>query len=232
MLLGSDYLRKIQSVRPESLIALWPQNEPLGHAVSTEIVRGYHGAYTAVTLGQPGIQGSGMTSAGYNGATAFNNIYSVALNAMFDGSEGTALIWQHVNSWVDATARCSMRLYVDANNEVKIERSAVNNRLTFTYESGGVVNAVNANGKTDTGLVPCAITWSKSADEVITYYDGTQNGAIQNGLGIWAGNLNVNLTVIGAGSTGAAIPWHGRLAPGLVYSTPLTADQIAYLSEP
>ena len=75
-LLGTDYLRKIQSVRPQNLVSLWPQNEPLGHGVSTEIVRGYDGAYTAVTLGGVGVPGSGLTSAGYDGATSFNNIHS------------------------------------------------------------------------------------------------------------------------------------------------------------
>ena len=74
-LLGTDYLRKIQSVRPQNLVSLWPQNEPSG-AVSTEIVRRYNGAYTGVTLGGVGVPGSGLTSAGYDGATSFNNIYS------------------------------------------------------------------------------------------------------------------------------------------------------------
>lgn len=73
---NSSYLKRIRSVRPDRLVALWPQNEPVGHGVSTEIIRGYHGAYTAVTLGQVGIQGSGLTSAGYDGATSYNNIYT------------------------------------------------------------------------------------------------------------------------------------------------------------
>ena len=77
-LLGTDYLRKIQSVRPQNLVALWPQNEPSG-AVSTEIVRRYNGAYTGVTLGGVGVQGTGLTSAGYDGATSYNNIYSAGL---------------------------------------------------------------------------------------------------------------------------------------------------------
>lgn len=73
---NSSYLKRIRAVRPDRLVSLWPQNEPLGHGISTEIIRGYHGAYTAVNLGQPGIQGSGLTSAGYDGAASFNNIYT------------------------------------------------------------------------------------------------------------------------------------------------------------
>lgn len=105
-LLGTDYLRKIQSVRPESLVSLWPQDEPLGHGVSTEIVRGYDGAYTAVTLGQPGVPGSGLTSAGYDGAASFNNIYSAGFandNLMGDngGFETAGAMPPTWLGWVD-----------------------------------------------------------------------------------------------------------------------------------
>lgn len=73
---NDSLIKKIRSVRPDRLIELWPQNEPVGHGVSTGVIRGYHGAYTATNLGQPGIQGSGLTSAGYDGATSFNNIHT------------------------------------------------------------------------------------------------------------------------------------------------------------
>ncbi len=99
-LLDSTILRKIQSVRPDRLVSLFPQNEPLGHGVSTEIVRGYHGAYTNVTLGQTGLQGTGMTSAGYNGATSFNDIYTaefandnLLLNPGFETAGGAPPVW-------------------------------------------------------------------------------------------------------------------------------------------
>lgn len=74
-----NYIKKVRSVRPDRLVELWPQNEPVGHGISTGVIRGYHGAYTNVTLGQPGLPGSGLTSAGYNGATSFNNIYTTEL---------------------------------------------------------------------------------------------------------------------------------------------------------
>lgn len=74
-----NYIKKVRSVRPDRLVALWPQNEPLGHGISTEVIRGYNGAYTAVTLGQTGLQGTGMTSAGYDGATSYNDIYTAGL---------------------------------------------------------------------------------------------------------------------------------------------------------
>lgn len=64
---------------PSGLIGFWPQDESAG-AVSIDHSGFVHnGAYTAVNLGQPGVPGMGLTSAGYDGATSFNNIYSAGL---------------------------------------------------------------------------------------------------------------------------------------------------------
>lgn len=102
---NDSLIKKIRSVRPDRLVALFPQNEPLGHAVSTEIIRGYHGAYTATNLGQPGIQGSGLTSAGYDGAASFNNIYTASFandnglaNPGFEAPGAGPPVWLN---WVD-----------------------------------------------------------------------------------------------------------------------------------
>lgn len=76
---NDSYIKKVRGVRPDRLVSLWPQNEPLGHGISTEVIRGYHGAYTNVTLGQTGLQGTGMTSAGFDGATSYNNIHTAGL---------------------------------------------------------------------------------------------------------------------------------------------------------
>jgi len=97
---SGNYIKKVRSVRPDRLVALWPQNEPLGHAVSTEIIRGYDGAYTAVTLGGVGVPGSGLTSAGYDGATSYNDIYTAGFandnglaNPGFETAGGAPPIW-------------------------------------------------------------------------------------------------------------------------------------------
>ncbi|MFV1969356.1 MAG: hypothetical protein ACC628_28375, partial [Pirellulaceae bacterium] len=47
--------------------------------------QGNDGAYTGVTLGQPGI-GDGRTCPLFDGANDYNNIYSAALNTDFDGA--------------------------------------------------------------------------------------------------------------------------------------------------
>ena len=64
---------------PSSLIGFWPQNELSGGVSIDHSGLGHDGAYTGVTLGQPGVPGMGMTSPFYDGANDFNNIYSAGL---------------------------------------------------------------------------------------------------------------------------------------------------------
>lgn len=66
---------------PLGLIGFWPQNES-GGAISFDLSGlGHDGAYTGVTLGQPGVPGMGMTSPFYDGAGDVNNVYSAGLVA-------------------------------------------------------------------------------------------------------------------------------------------------------
>ena len=74
-----SYLDKVLSVDPSSLIGCWLQNEGSGAVSFDSSGLGHNGAYTAVNLGQPGVPGMGMSSAGYDGLTSFNNIRSAGL---------------------------------------------------------------------------------------------------------------------------------------------------------
>ncbi len=73
---GTSYIDKVLGIEPANLVGLWPQNESVGSVSLDKSVHMHNGAYTDVTLGQPGVPGSRMTSAGYNGATSLNNIHT------------------------------------------------------------------------------------------------------------------------------------------------------------
>jgi hypothetical protein len=60
--------------------------EPAGAISIDQSNNGRNGAYTGVTLGATGI-GDGRTSATFDGATSYNNIYSAALNTAWNGAE-------------------------------------------------------------------------------------------------------------------------------------------------
>ena len=78
-----------------------------------------------------------------------------------------------------------------------------------------------------------ALTWSKSAGvsgEVRAYYSGSQTGATQVALGVWAGPLAAGVTVIGAFSTAPILLWSGFLAHCAIWRRALSATQVARLA--
>lgn len=80
--LSKSYMKKVLrpgvGYDPASLIGFWLQNEAAGGVSFDHSGYGRDGAYTGVTLGQPGI-GDGSTAAGYDGINDFNNIYGADL---------------------------------------------------------------------------------------------------------------------------------------------------------
>ena len=230
---NDSYIKKVRGVRPQNLVSLWPQNEPLGHGVSTEVIRGYNGVYTAVTLGQPGLQGSWMTSAGYDGATSFNNVLSADLVAAFNGAAGTLLAYPriaNVGVWTDAATRMAAYFYVDGNNYVSIARNTANNRMDLYYKAGGVAEASNIVGLTTTGFMPLGQTWDVDAGvdgEQKIYLGGVQQGVTATALGVWVGNLA--RAVVGASSIVPATVWSGSVGPVALWNKALTPDEMRYL---
>jgi hypothetical protein len=235
----AGYIYKLRQIAGDNLIGLWPQNELAGGVSIDYSGFGHDGAYTAVTLGQPGVPGTGMTSAGYDGATSLNNFYSASLNTEFDGDQGTAIIpgqVANVGVWTDAVVRYLIRLFVDANNYIFIRKESVpNNSITFEYKAGGVVLTQSTVGLANIDFAPYGITWDISAGgtgEVRYYIRGIPSGAMDVGLGIWAGNLNPAVTLIGAANTGAASVYSGNLATGLLANRAFTPAEMLDASTP
>lgn len=238
MLLGSDYLRKAQSVRPESLVGIWPQNEPVGHAVSTEIVRQYNGAYTGVTLGQPGIGDGreGLTCAYYDGAAGYNNIFSAASAAAFSGVAGTLLFPMKMYSaveWADGNWHYGVHIYDDAQNYLRIVKHTANNQIAYYYEAGNVQELEFKAGVTTLDWMWLGMTWDKNAGvdgEVKYYYNGAKQGLTDTALGVWVGPPVI--MTVGAFDTTPQLPLKGWIGPVILSTAVYTLDEIAYLSIP
>ena len=83
LLMTPTYIQKVLGIEPGNLIAYWPMSEPSGGiAINAEGTAARNGAYTGVTLAQPGI-GDGNTCPLFDGANDFNNVYSASLDAAF-----------------------------------------------------------------------------------------------------------------------------------------------------
>ena len=237
---STNYLNKVLRPNPvvgydpSSLIQFLPQSEPGGAVSYDRSGEGNNGAYTAVTLGQPGVPGIGMTSALYDGATSYNHFHSAGYAADFNELTGTVIQWLKAEAamWVDGLWRDSLMIRADGNNRIFIVNTAVNNRMRGYYVAGGVAAFADWFGDGRTDWFTATITWNKPLDELKFYIDGIQSGATINGLGVWAGPLDANYQIIGAGSLAPLEVWQGNINPCLTYSSVLSQPEIAYLSAP
>ena len=224
------YTRKVKDLGP---IAYWPEGEPSGTVSLDESGNSArNGVYTGVTLGNPGI-GDGRTSAGFDGATSKNNIYSASLAAAFNGSESTVAGWAQVANagvWTDATLRVIVALWVNGNNRAEIIKNTTNNQIVMVYDSGAVVQQFVIGSVSTLSPFHVALTWSKSADQAKAYLNGVQQGATQTGLGVWVGSLAATTTVIGARTTTPTSVWSGSLAHLAVWNRALAAAEVASLA--
>ncbi len=237
-----SYSERVLSYDP---IAYWMLDEKQGSVAHCMVDSAQNGAYTGVTLGQPGI-GDGRTCPFFDGLTDFTNIYTVSFRDAFalyndptgllDESEGTVMIWAkvaNVGAWTDGADRYLLNLYVDSANQIYLRKTSVNNHLYWHYEAGNIVKNQGIAGVTTIGWFALGITWSKStgaSGEVRYYYNGVQPHAVENTLGVWVGNLSATRTIIGARDTTPAYLWHGWLSHCVVWGYALTPAQMLSLS--
>jgi hypothetical protein len=193
---------------------------------------GRHGVYTGVDLGQPGI-GDGRTCPLWDGVNDYGNVYSAGLAGAFNTSEGTLALWLRAASagvWTDATTRNIARFAVSVSNEVRIQREATNGVVSVRYTGGGTNKQVNISSLSGTGWYHVALSWSIAANELRGYLGGVQQGATQTGLGAWVGALTSTTTILGAFSTLPQFVWSGSIAHAALWSTPLSAADVARLA--
>src|SRR3990172_8181451 len=137
--LGISYEKKIKNLFGNSIIGYWVGDESGGAVAIDESGLGFNGAYTGVTLGQPGI-GDGLTCPLYDGANDFMQPPAGFRNA-FTPLEFSILLWYwpvSVAPWTDGTIDYCIRIGVDANNSVNIFKSSTNSVFNFQYVAGGM----------------------------------------------------------------------------------------------
>lgn len=207
-------------------IAYWMLAEGAGAAAIDQVNSpAQDGTHVGVTLGQPGIgEPCGTTSPFYDGANDYTDIYSLTFNGVFDGAEGTALIWLKILNagvWTDGIIRVLLSLTVDGANTIALFKDGANNTLVLRYWAGGVNRQITINPISSVNWLVLGLTWSATADELRGFLGGVQQGPPLGGLGVWAGPLHNNFTVVGAGSTVPANVTHGYLAHCAIWDSPL-----------
>ena len=231
-----NYTRKILTPNPgvgydpSSLILYHPMNESAGGVAIDHSPEGNDGAYAGVTLGQPGI-GDGLTCPFFPGVNSINNIYSAALAADFDGTEGTFIIHTKIaaGTWTDGTLRRLLTIHADGQNNMGLFRTANDNEFSFLYRANNIIEQVTIGGQSDTDFVIWGMTWSDDDEEFKAYKNDAQVGVTQVNLGTWVGPLSATDTVIGAFNTTADFEWLGYNAHAALFAAALPPASMAYL---
>lgn len=227
-----EYRDRVLATDP---IGYWVQDEK-GGTVSYDMVThpnggARNGAYTGVTLAQAGI-GDGRTSALFDGANDFDNIYTASLNTAWNRAEMTVQAWVRVANagvWTDGTERRVLTMLVDGDNLVQLRRTAVNDQFNWRARGGGNDKSLGDIALPTTDWFSVHITRSEAADTFIAYRNGIQIGATLNAVGVMAGNLNVNVTNIGSNSVVPTNPWDGYIAHCAIWPRAFTPAEVLSL---
>ena len=222
------YVDRIRALGP---VAYWPLRDPSG-SVATELMVDTNGAYAGtVTLAQAALGDGGLYPSFGGGRVSLATPLS-ALNSLFNGQLGSALIWAKVSAagaWTDGIARFAIEFGADANNRVLIFKNSTNNQVTFRYVAGATQKNVTLATSVTTWLM-LACTWNKADDQFIAYANGAQTGSTQTSLGTYTGSLNASWTAIAdVSSGGGATPWSGNLAHPALWNRVLTPAEVASL---
>lgn len=222
------YTNKILAMGP---IADWPMAETGGVVSLDATNNGRTGAYTGVTLAQPGID-DGRPAASFDGVTSYNNVYTASLAAAFSGAQGAIVIWGKVQSagvWTDGINRRMILLQVDASNRIGLNKAVANNEIDYLYVAGGTSKSAGVTSFSPVGFFCIGLTWDKTGDALKFYVNGVQSGATATGLGVFAGALSSTQTIVGALNTGAtAQVWNGFLAHAALFArAPSGAEMLA-----
>lgn len=213
-----DLVARILAASP---VAYWPLNETAGTTANDNTATGADGTNDAVTIGEPGV-GDGETCYLYEEANSAVTYFSVgsiaALNGVFNGSEGTIIVWARIPEafWTDGLAHAFFSFYADVGNNIYIRKSSVDGRLHFWYQAGGTYSVIELDGNSQIGWLRMGMTWSATNDEVRAYFgSGEVTGSPETGLGAWAGSLDRLITALGASAlvAGAASDvWEAHIA--------------------
>jgi lysophospholipase L1-like esterase len=232
-----NYPDKILTVRPGNLMFLLPlYDKAVGNATElsgNNLIAPY--TATGITYGVPGI-GDGKTAI-YVDTTGAVGIYSAALNALWNGTEFTVLIWAAIpaSTWIDGTNRYLWCIGSAATDMVYFERKTTNNQIGFSYIAGSNRAYLDfAPTGAPTTYQNWVMTVSKTNNRLRVFQNGAQYSTDVATPGTWAGApLAAAQTAIGARRTaGAMLPFIGSLAYAVGWNIELTPAEVATLASP
>jgi large repetitive protein len=226
----NSYINKLKTVENASLIDIWPLNEASGTVANDAVASARNGAYVntptlANQLFQDGVNSEPLFTAA---SLQYVNVFSSSLASAFSAAQGTILVWIKFSSaeWALVTARRFVDLFVNASNEVLIDKNGANS-LRWLMTAGGTTSLVALGSQSSTNWLPLVITWNKASNRLRAYISGSQTGTDQTLTGVWAGSL-AQATV--AAANGPSTYMQGNLGMVALWTIELTAAEVATIS--
>lgn len=216
-------------------IAYWKLDETSGTAAINygSLGTDANGTYSGPTLAQMAAPGGGLAPL-FDGVNDFVNIYSAALNGGINFNTVTVLLWIKIyNSaaWGVSAYKFTLNIGDSAApvHYLQLLKNTTANQFyvgAITY--GAVTDSVLKSSITETGWFLSGFTVDKAADQMKAYYNGAQEGVTQTGLGdVSSPVLTSTLCAIGAQGSGGSLPWYGYLSHAAIFTSVLTAEEIA-----
>lgn len=216
-------------IMAQSPLAYWPLWDVSGTKIDNFTgVSTLDGTYSSVTLLATNIFSYPCPL--WNGSSSYGNIYTTDLKNGFSGATGTLIVggYVHPPSWIDGNNARIAIIRVDSNNRSTIFKSSELNTIAYIYSAGGTLKSHLYRVPYAQRTYPfiAAMTWNKSADRNICYFDGIP--AVTNtGLGTFSGTLAD--AWIGSDSVTPTLPYHGFASHVACMTNELSASQIAGL---
>jgi hypothetical protein len=223
----------ILTADPANLVAYWPLQEQSGSDALEVTATDANGAYAgSFTLSQPGPADYSRSVQFVGGRVSLAAAVS-ALDAPFDPALLTLLLCARIPAaatWTDGISRFAASFGVNSTNRVTLFKHSANNRFTFRYAAGGVTTDVDLNAVATLNWFQAAITVDTVADQMKAYFNGSQVGTTQTGLGVWAGALASGFTALADFSSAGNLPWSGYLAHIALWKSALPPAQVLRLA--
>ena len=220
-----EYYQKIIQLFGSSLIAYYPLWEKNGTVVQDVSVNALNGVYSGDVIVNSVVSPVGRNAPSFGGTNSRANIYSVGLNSLFNGAEGSMFLWARLpaDTWATGLDNYLFVFRADTNNTVYLEKFTTGN-LIFGYRAGGVSKSSSIIGGM-LGWLRLGITWSKSNDRMNIYMNGYDPYVTTTSLGTFAGALLTTHTNIGCFTT-AAFYTKCSLAGGLLLNREATVAEV------
>ena len=227
---GGEAITYISKVLGYSPIAYWPLNESAGAAAAIcQIDTDQNGTPSNVTFGDT-LGPDGVNYApSFNGISSTISIDTAALEAAFDGDEGTISIWIKVSGsgvWTDGIYRTMLSLYGDSANNFRIQKTNANNNfrvLRLVTDESDIYSATQST----TDWFNFCMRWSVTGGKVEYFIDGSE---IVGELSITNSYNSSTFSHATIGSFGSSYWWSGWLAHVAVFDSALSDEAILALA--